>query len=303
MKQILVNILFWFAKSFGIFKFFRFIYQNKVTIIVYHNPVPELFEKHLKYMIKYFHIISLSEFVTAVREEKYSQLPGRSLIITIDDGHKNNYYLLPLIKKYKITPTIYLVSDIVCTNRKFWWSIPNSKKEIALIKTLSNKEKNLYLFKKYNFSLDKEFSFDERSALSKNEIIEMNPFVDFQSHTCFHPILTRCSDEELIEELLLSKQKLETLLNKKIKHISYPNGDFNANVISKVKSFGYLSARSTNSGHSTKKSGLYRLKIVGVSETNIKHRLELDLLGIPLLIINLYRKLYHFYNKIIFSPK
>ncbi len=298
MKQAIINILFYFTHYFGISKLFRFIFRNKASIIVYHDPSPKVFEQHLKYLKEHYNIISLSELVLALKSKNDLPLPKNSIIITIDDGHKNNYYLLPIIKKYKVIPTIYLTSDIICTNKKFWWLIPQSAKEIENIKSLSNYEKNRVLSEKYNFSLDEEFLNEERCALNKKEILEMNPFVDFQSHTCHHPILTKCTEEELNDELLLSKKKLEILLSKNISHMSYPNGDYDSNIMSKVKALGYLSARTTKCGLVGEKSDLFKLKIVGVSESNIKHRFELDLLGIPLLIINFQRKLKHKFNKI-----
>jgi len=223
-------------------------------------------------------------------------IPKNCLIITFDDGHKNNFHLLPIIKKYKIRPTIYVSSQIICSNRKFWWSVVKSEKEIANLKSLENKEKINYLLKEYHFSLDDEFEFNERDALSRNEILEMNSYVDFQSHTCYHPILTKCSDDELFFELNESKQMLESLLNKEILHFSYPNGDYDNRVMSMVKSLGYLTARSTDCGWVNTKSNLLNLKIVGVSDKGSLYRLELDLLGLPLFFVNTYRKFQHLFK-------
>lgn len=291
MRHFIISILYWISYSTGIFKIFRFFSRHKVIIVVYHNPAPEVLEKHLKYFTKHYNIITLSEYVESLETDKYDQLPENSIILTFDDGHKNNYYLLPIIKRYNIRPTIYLTSEVVGTNKHFWWSKLKDKSEISYLKSIKNIEKNLILLKKYNYSLNSDFSINNREALSFEEISEMNEFVDFQSHTNTHPILTQCNEEELLEELLLSKQKLEKLLNKSIIHLSYPNGNYNNDVIARTKTAGYHSARTTKCGLNSAKTDLCQLKILGVSETDTKHRLELDLLGFPLWIINMQRKL------------
>lgn len=270
---------------------FRFFCRHKVIIAVYHNPAPEVLEKHLEYFIKHYNIITLSEYVGSIENGTYDQLPVNSIILTFDDGHKNNYLLLPIIKKFNIRPTIYLTSDIIGTNKNFWWSKLKDKSEISFLKSIKNSEKNLILQEKYNYSLNSDFSNNIREALSFQEISEMNEFVDFQSHTNTHPILTRCDTKELLDELMISKQKLERLLNKSITHLSYPNGNYNSDVIDKTKSVGYHSARTTRCGLNRAGSDLFQLRILGVSETGYKYRLQLDLLGFPLMIINLRRKL------------
>jgi peptidoglycan/xylan/chitin deacetylase (PgdA/CDA1 family) len=289
MKKIINDIFFWMAYISGAFKVFRFINRKKVLIIVYHNPSPELFEKHIIYLIKHYNIVSLSDFID--NQKNISDcLPDYSIIITIDDGHRNNYHLLPVIKKYNIPVTIYLTSEIVTTNRKFWWFVPKDTVEISHLKKLSNSDKDQFLLKKYGFKQTDEFPENERVALNHAEILEMRDYVDFQCHTSFHPILTRCNESEFENELLNSKTNLSKLLNKDVTHLSYPNGSYNSEIVERLKSFGYKSARTTKLGLNTAETNPFVLKIIGVSEKEMKHRFELDLLGIPLYFINIYRK-------------
>lgn len=287
----MISFLYKFLKYSGLYRFIQLLIGNNILILVYHDPERSTFQKHLAYISKYFKIITLSELTNAIINERFIDLPKKSIVITIDDGHKNNYHLLNIIKEFNIRPTIYLTSEIICTKRKFWTSIPNTISEKEALKRIPNAMKNQILLMKYNFTLDKEFNDEEREALNLDEIREMNPFVDFQSHTCWHPILTQCSDEEIQSELLSSKQQLEDLLDKKVEHFCYPNGAYNNKVLSIVKSSGYLSARSIDLGLVGGNSNLFKLKIVGASDKGTIERLALDLIGLPKLVIDLKNKI------------
>ena len=94
----------------------------------------------------------------------------------------------------------------------------------------------------------------------------MSPFVDFQSHSKFHPVLTTCTDDECKEELVESKAYLEKLLNKKIIHFSYPNGDYSEREIEYLKKSGYKSARTLDIGWNDVNSDPYRLKALGIED-------------------------------------
>lgn len=113
---------------------FRFWNRKKVTIISYHNPTVAVFLSHIEYLMKKYVIISMNDFLSKVN------LPNNSLIITFDDGHKGNVELLPLIKKYNLTPVIYLCSQVVATNHPFWWKCLKQQ-SVVCYKKCTNKER------------------------------------------------------------------------------------------------------------------------------------------------------------------
>jgi len=236
--------------------------RNKATIIFYHNPVPSIFKNHIEYLSKHYNFISLISLVNAISTKDWSDIPPKALVITIDDGNKDNYKLLDLIKTYHIYPTIYLCSHIVNTNRRFWYKtgFPNFQK----LKTYNN-NKRLKLLKD-EIGFDPKMEYLERQALNLKEIREMLPYVDFQSHSKFHPILITCTDEECKEEIEESKKYLESLLNKKIEHFSYPNGDYNDREVEYLKNCGYKSARTIDVGWNDINSDPYRLKSMCIQD-------------------------------------
>jgi len=236
--------------------------RNKATIVFYHDPKPETFKNHLEFLSNHYNFISLIRLVNAIQNKDWSDIPPKSLVITIDDGHRCNYKLLAIIKKYNICPTIYLCSHIINTNRKFWWmtEFPDYRK----LKKYDNKQRVKSLKDNINYEPEKEYS--TRQALNLEELKEMSNFVDFQSHSKFHPVLITNNDEECKEEIKGSKEYLEKLLNKKIKHFSYPNGDYSEREIEYLRNFGYKSARTLDIGWNDVNSDLYRLKTMGIED-------------------------------------
>jgi len=260
----------------GILLFIRGVFcRNKVTIIFYHDPKPEVFRKHIDYLYKRYNFISLEILVEAIYQNDFKNLPPKSLVITIDDGNKGNYDLLDLFKKYKIKPTIYLCSHIINTHRKFWFLLGN--KNLKVLKKLRNKQRLKILKERYDYELHKEYP--DRQALNLMEIKEMSPYVDFQCHTKFHPILTTCDDEGSQEEIMESKFFLEKLLGKKVNYFSYPNGDYGEREVRILKDCDYKSARTYDIGWNSIDSDPYRLKAMAVDDNASINMLSAQIFG------------------------
>lgn len=240
----------------------RTISKKMTTIIIYHNPKCEIFEKHIAYLKKNFNIINLGILIKAIYTQDWSQIPPYSLIITIDDGFKENYQLMSTIKKFEIQPTMYICSHIVDTNRKFWFE--TELDDMVRIVRYENARRLAILKQKLEFRPDKEYEL--RSALSLDELIEMSLTVDFQSHSKFHPILPNCSDSESQFEIVESKEFLEKILKKPITHFSYPNGDYGNREINFLKKCGYQSARTVDLGWNDLMTDPFKLKAMGIQD-------------------------------------
>ncbi len=68
------------------------------------------------------------------------------------------------------------------------------------------------------------------------------------AHTHSHPILPSCTDETSRQEILASKQKLESWLDQEISYFAYPNGDFSKRELVSMDEFGFRLAFSTVPG-------------------------------------------------------
>ena len=258
------NLIFRVLRYSGLPYLMREVFQrNKVTILLFHNIEAQQFQNVIYYFYQTYNIISLDYFYKCVLLKQ--TLPYKSIIITFDDGHKNNYNLLEIVKERKIPVTIFLCSGIVNSFRHFWFIDVKSSKVKGKLKTISNNERILELKERFSFTNKKEYT--ERQALNQNELEEMKKYFDFQSHTIFHPILPRCDDNEALKEIEYSKKQLETLLNRRLSYFSYPNGSYCERDIKLVKKTGYLCAVTVDYGFNSINSDLFILKRLSVNDS------------------------------------
>lgn len=205
--------------------------KNKLTVLLYHDSSFESFEKHLKFLSAFYHFVDLNQ-VKKFLDNK-TKLPDYSLLITFDDGHKNNFSLLTLFQKYNVKPVIFLTTHLLNTDEPYWWTCISNTSDLKYYKSIPNQERL------QRMSENQSISVNQRQALNDEEIIKMMPYVDFESHTATHPILTQCTDEEILYELSECRKKLENKYGISSNSIAYPNGNQDARVIEAAKQCGF----------------------------------------------------------------
>ena len=270
-----------------------YLFMKKITILLYHSPQLSVFEKHVEYLITKYNFITLDQAVTAMRNRDFSDLPIRPCVITFDDGHASNYSLLDTFKKYHIVPTIYICLVIVNTNRKFWWSDTISSKELLYLKQIPNKSRESYLNYTYKFDKSQEYPNEQKQALSLEQIKEMKPFVHFENHTAFHPILTTMQKDEFHSEMAFSIEKAREFgIN--TEHFSFPNGDYSEDIIHELLKYNFKSMRTTDIGWNDINTNINKLKIIGISDNASILKLKFQLTGVFGWLLNFifYKNIY-----------
>jgi poly-beta-1,6-N-acetyl-D-glucosamine N-deacetylase len=242
----------------------NFIQTKRTTILLYHDIDPKRAEMHFCILEKFYNIISLKEYIEARKSGQSDALPPRSLVITFDDGHKNNYLLKSVINKHKIPITIFLCSGIIGTSRQFWW---NYRKvgDANKLKSCADEERVEWL-RNAGFDESRESVF--REALTGEEMRELKDtgLVDFQSHTITHPCLPKCSNRKATLEILDSKKQLENDYNMNIFSLSYPNGDYSDRDIKIAINAGYECALTVDPGFNNEETDLFKLKRLAIYE-------------------------------------
>lgn len=266
MRNFLKNVVAIFVCLSGVPMLIReWVCRHRVAILLYHDPKPAVFAKHIAYLLRHYTVVPLDILVSAMHRKDFSQLPPKSVVITIDDGHVGNIALLPIFKQSRVRPTLYVCTQIIDTHRHFWFKIAGqSKAEKERLKRLPNAERLAHLKRTADFEPEKVYP--DRQALNIAEMKKMRASVDFQPHTRFHPILPRCTDTACKKEVLESKTDLEMLLGIECSHFSYPNGDYTEREVEIVKASGFHSARTTDIGWNTADTPLYRLKAVPITD-------------------------------------
>ena len=259
------KLLFKILRYSGLPYLFREVVQRRrVTIVMMHDISLPAAWQAFSFWKRHYNIIAMQDYLNACNEKSGYRLPPKPLVLTFDDGYKGNFKLLPLIEELEIPVTLFLCSDIVGTNRHFWFLHEGC--DADNLKRVSNEERKKQLAET-GFSETDEYP--ERQTLSDEEILRMKKslYVDLQSHTRFHPILTKCSDEEANEEISLSKKYLEKRYSLNISGFAYPNGDYCKREVEIIRANGYKYALTTTPGYNTTKTNLFTLKRFSVNDS------------------------------------
>lgn len=270
------------------------VQRNKVTFLLFHDMDVGDAERNFAYLKRHYHFISLSDYLDAVSNG--NPLPKKSVVITFDDGHLSNYQMLPVIQRLHIPVTIFLCSSIVGTQRHFWFRhSEDMKSQVEPLKQLTN-NKRLEALKHWDF--DQQQSYSDIQALTLAQILEMKSQVDFQSHTCFHPILPQCTGKEAWQEIAGSKRQLENDFGLRITALSYPNGDYSERDIEMAKEAGYRCGVTVDSGYNDKHSDLFRLKRFSVNDAKSITELMVKASGVYALIKHTLHKPSYGFKKV-----
>src|SRR6266550_3386783 len=141
------------------------IQRRKVTILVYHALPNAWARKHFQALRARYHIIALADYLRARAENKIWRLPPKSLIITFDDGHRNNFELRQLLEELRVPITIFLCSGMVGTHRHYWWFHTRSASESAACKNMPDAERLTFL-SKGGYQPDRDYQ--DRQGLSRS---------------------------------------------------------------------------------------------------------------------------------------
>ena len=133
-KLVIRKILSFIIYYSGLLTLYNLFYMNnKPIILAYHRIVdpdkllikselgmcvkPETFDMQMRYLSKHYNALSLSEWHSNRRKTKAK----KTIIITFDDGWKDNYDNgYPILKKYNLPATIFLSTGIIGSNNWFW---------------------------------------------------------------------------------------------------------------------------------------------------------------------------------------
>ncbi|MCX5711584.1 MAG: polysaccharide deacetylase family protein [Candidatus Omnitrophica bacterium] len=85
---------------------------------------PETFERQMQFLKNHrYNVVRLDDAAAMIRDKKC--IPFRTVAITFDDGYKDNYiYAFPILKKYGLPATIFIIiNEVSKPNRLSWKEI------------------------------------------------------------------------------------------------------------------------------------------------------------------------------------
>lgn len=113
--------------------------KNKMTIS------PEVFAKQMEYLRENgYDVIPLEKAVSYIRDRK--RPPAKTVAITIDDGYEDNYInAYPVLKKYHIPATIFVITDLVGSDGFMTWDEIRQMAKSGMIDIESHTKSHLWL--------------------------------------------------------------------------------------------------------------------------------------------------------------
>lgn len=242
---------------------------------------PEFLEKFiLQAQKKGYRFISLDDLHEQLVKKKETT---RQLLITFDDGYADNFkQAYPILKKHRVPFTIYITTSFPDHTCILWWfaledlilqndniilddnqkfqcdTYPLKNKTFMTLRNtiLSLPQQNLQqklekIFFRYDIDWyqavkDYAMSWDQIISLSKDSN------VNIAGHTQNHLSLRRLDHDMIVKEIVKGNQIIESNIQKKITHFSYPFGspnEIDTTVCSIAKQLNMKTATTTLPGN------------------------------------------------------
>jgi peptidoglycan/xylan/chitin deacetylase (PgdA/CDA1 family) len=242
------------------------------------------FDWQMRWLREHFSPMTFRQVIEC--EERGLELPDRSVIVTFDDGHIDNYTLaFPVLRSAGVPATIFLSTDYVGGRRPFWFDrvariLYRAKPGSFELKPIGYRGKLSDVHSRRLATSDvlralkhvpestrlaclDELGAHEDSvtastedprafAMDWDQVREMaRSGIEFGSHTVSHPILANVNQAQLVQELVESRSAIETHTGRPVEVIAYPIGKrfaYDDRVIAACKDAGYRLAVSYESG-------------------------------------------------------
>ena len=229
-------------------KYFE-LYVNKkkyeIPVIMYHRVInksenegiygtyiyEDIFRKHLQYLKdKNYTVITFKDLDKIGWRNRFEK-GKKYIILTFDDGYKDNYDLaFPILKEFDFKATIFLMGKSA--------------------------------YNEWDVKAGGERKF---SLMSVEMIKEMQDYgIEFGAHTFNHPKLNTLSNEEIEYQIVDVKKPLEEKIGKEIITFAYPYGILNDYAKKMTKKAGYTFALATDSGSVCLSDDLYQIRRIAI---------------------------------------
>lgn len=237
----------------------------------------EQFEQQIEYLSRNHHCIGLDDAVTRLQR---GTLPRGSVIVTFDDGYRDNLLALPILERYSVPATIYVTTGAVARTRTMWWdeqeaalaamsSLPTPALKQRAFDDLNRRFKSMTPAQQDALMEQYRGHFDHETILSWDEVrsLDRHPLMTIGAHTVDHHVLTQLSAPELEYQLVTSRRELEHQLGHSVEHFAYPFGRAEhaarREFVAAARA-GFKSAVTTRPGHWRRISSLHALPRIAV---------------------------------------
>lgn len=263
---------------------------------------PDAFRRQLAYLQKHYEVVSMDDYYT---RWKNSAFTGKEIILTFDDGYRNNLKVLaPILREYSLPFTVFVSTRHIDTGRRF----PTfTGRAVLMDKTLSHAQipcigldsrlttdrQRKQLFKEINRKLKHSDiktvnliteqltgnlpkngyqalsdRYPSDALMNWDEVRQLQKEFNctIGSHCLDHFICgTFQNDSEIKRQITESKAVIEQQLNTPCFYLAYPNGDTCPLAEKAAEQAGYRMAFTTQNQRIEKVSTPFALPRYGVN--------------------------------------
>lgn len=248
--------------------------QAGVVALSYHNVSSAVFRTHADFLSQHTRILDPNNFSNEVSDPTHSHQP--MVILTFDDGYRSFVNEIhPILESHEFQALWFVPTNCLDSEQVLWVDQIQIAIEASMKDEISIGPRVWKLPKrgrKYTAYQIKAFMKSAQPGLLDSMVEEVlgqtgsppiealknhmltneaeiqaldGQGVHIASHTRSHRNLTALNDVDLDDELVGSKQQLESVLNRKVTHFAFPSGDHDERVLSGVRSAGYQWAWTT----------------------------------------------------------
>lgn len=207
-----------------------------IAIVHYHyvfDDQQDGFARQLAELARSFEPVKLSEAVTRLEA---GTVQGNELVVTFDDGFRNQLRGARVLAEHGISGCFYLISDLIGADRELTRRICADRIEMPVAAD--------------------SLTWDEAA-----ELVTLGH--EIGSHTRTHPNLAAIGEQERRAELVGSRQELESRLGVEVRHVSAPFGTsdrFGPAVSASAQATGFASCASAQRGINTSAADVFALR-------------------------------------------
>jgi peptidoglycan/xylan/chitin deacetylase (PgdA/CDA1 family) len=258
------------SQVLGLNSFCRALRRRQLLVVLYHGVISAEadplgycvhvgeFDQQIANLSRYFRPVSLAEVIAAAKSR--ARLPDRAVLVTFDDGYRNNLLqAAPILRKHGVPAVFHVTAGYIGTDQILWieeiclrirhWplsnvpmpagqpdaSLPSDPVDRSALadrvskscKDLKEDAKERYLARLRQVSVPYgEDCLEEAYAfMSWDEVRRLQEQgFDIGSHTINHPILSALDPAAAAWELAESKRLIEERLGGNCLSVAYPNG-------------------------------------------------------------------------------
>lgn len=254
------------------------------VVLVYHG-VPrmgggldaEVFETHIRYLKAHFDFVALDQL-----HARRTGLQRIQILLTFDDGFRNNAEVVaPILRRYNVPAIFFVCSRHSTSKRLLWFSYLRSLERWFrgdgftfrgefMDMSEANRKGTVNRLWKYLLELQPHPSTmyeaierecpriedhapaaaiaDYAEGMTPKQIAELaaDPLFEIGMHTTDHPDLTMCSAQEIATQLADNKAWIESVTGKQCRSVAYPLGKFTGQVLQECEKLGVEYGFSTD---------------------------------------------------------